>query len=174
MYRLSADERDLVKDAVSRGASTFLDTRASRAQDIAAASEAEVEVYARAVCGTVNAVLRVSGRRHLVACVAAMPDAGGGPLDRFASVRFAMRPGRAPRNAVVDWDRARADDSVARLRTLLMRSPTPYLRERRHVRLYGEGDVTVIKPVQRRYWNVASGLMDGDAILADHWLRRSQ
>ncbi|MBE7204858.1 MAG: hypothetical protein INR70_44645 [Parafilimonas terrae] len=49
-----------------------------------------------------------------------------------------------------------------------MRTPTPYLRERRSVRIYDGSAVTVLKPAQRRYWNAAAGMQDGDAILADH------
>jgi hypothetical protein len=48
----------------------------------------------------------------------------------------------------------------------------PYLNERRQLRLYGDGDLFILKPTEARYWTRTAGLNDADVILADHWLRR--
>ena len=47
----------------------------------------------------------------------------------------------------------------------------PYLNERRQLRIYGSGDLFILKPAEIRYWTATAGLNDADVILADHWLR---
>lgn len=168
LYGLDPDERDLIADAVRRGRSTFLGTTASRVWDADRPNPTEIERYARAACGTVNAVLRVAGRRHLVASVARPSRQGNNPLDRFLAVRFTIAGGRPAGDPVAELDEAGTAKVFAELNGRLVRSPTPYLRERRSLRLYDGPMVTIIKPAQRRYWSVAAAMQDADAILADH------
>ncbi|WP_146056396.1 N-6 DNA methylase [Methylobacterium sp. V23] len=168
LYGLRPDERDLVVDGVRRGRSTFLDTPLSRLDDVAVPSRLDLIRYASTTCRTVNAVLRFAGVRHLVASVAMPRPGGDGPLDRFAAVRFGIRPGRAPSDTVVGMDEGEVDAIFADLRGRLVHNPAPYLLERRSLRIYDGEQVTVVKPAQRRNWTVASGLQDGDLILADH------
>ena len=47
--------------------------------------------------------------------------------------------------------------------------PNPYLNERRHLRLYVDDDLFVVKPSEHRNWTRIAALNDADAILADHW-----
>ncbi|MBK3402672.1 SAM-dependent DNA methyltransferase [Methylorubrum populi] len=168
LYKLRQDERALVLDGVERGRSTLLGTNAARRHDIEAPEARQLAGYAAAACRTVNAVLRISGRQHLVAEVAAASKLGDDRLDRFATVRFRTVPGRAPANVVSEMPAAEAEQLLGSLRHQLVRSPTPYLRERRSLRIYDGAQVTMIKPAQKRYWTVAAGLQDGDTILADH------
>lgn len=168
LYGLDPDERDLIADAVRRGRSTFLGTVASRVWDADRPAPAEMNRYAHAACGTVNAVLKVAGRRHLIASVARSSRQSDDPLDRFLAVRFAIANGPPTGDPVVELDEAETAKVFADLRGRLVRSPTPYLRERRSLRLYDGPMVTVVKPAQRRYWSVAAAMQDADIILADH------
>ena len=168
LYSLRGDERALVRDAVARGRSTLLGTALARLQDVEPPERLQIIDYAAAACRTVNAVLRISGRQHLVAEVAPGSKLGDDRLDRFATVRFRTEPGHAPADVVSAMPDTEAGRLLHDLRHHLLRSPTPYLRERRSVRIYDGAQVTMVKPAQRRYWTVAAGLQDGDAILADH------
>jgi hypothetical protein len=39
---------------------------------------------------------------------------------------------------------------------------------RRHLRVYGPGEVYIVKPAQVRFWTRSAGLNDADAVLAEH------
>jgi hypothetical protein len=168
LYRLRRHERALVQDMLVRGRTTLLGTVAARHYDVDAPEPELMLGYAGAVCRTVNAVLRIEGRRHLVADITPGIAIGDDRLDRFATVRFRTVTGRAPSEVVSRMASDEAGIFLHELRHQLIRSPTPYLRERRSLRVYNGTQVTVIKPAQRRYWPIAAGLQDGDAILADH------
>lgn len=170
LYGLGPEERDLVGDAIRRGRSLFTDRVEDRANDAAPPTISDLSDYALGACKTVNAVLRLGGDdRRLVADVAVPRETSSNLLDRFGTVHFTMQHDR-PR--AEEWvrhsGRLRLDDDI---RDRLLRSPTPYLRERRSVRVYGDEGIFIIKPAQRRYWTAASGMEDGDAILADHRMR---
>ena len=60
-------------------------------------------------------------------------------------------------------------DVAVKFQGLLSSQGLPYLNESRQVRIYGNEDVTIMKPAQWRYWNRTAGLNDADKILADHW-----
>ena len=47
----------------------------------------------------------------------------------------------------------------------------PYLNERRQLRIYDENALFILKPSEVRYWTRTAGLNDGDAVLADHWIK---
>jgi hypothetical protein len=168
LYGLRHEERALVLDATERGRSTLIGTDKARDHDIGPPGLPQLKEYADAACRTVNAVLRISGRHHVVADVAPVPKMGSDRLDRFAKVRFRTRPGRAPADVVSEMAAAEADHLLDALQGSLVHSPTPYLRERRSLRVYDGAQVTMIKPAQRRYWTVAAAFQDGDAILSDH------
>lgn len=169
LYGLSSEERMIVSDSVERGRSTFLDTRAARFKDVETPSEGLLRRYANATCATVNRLLRFSGRQHMVAELMRTYRSGEGLAVGFAAVRFHMRPGPPPRRGAVVVDAVSDHPILEDVRGHLHRNTLPYLSERRSLRIYGKGDVTVVKPAQRRYWSVAAALQDGDSILADHW-----
>ena len=169
LYGLGPDERDLVRDAVRRGRSTFLDSAEARVDDASAPASHDMVEYSDVACRSVNAVLRFGGRRRLVATYQ-RSEGGSDPLDRFAAVRFEIRSGaRSPEAA----SSAAVGSLLEGIRDRLATSPTPYLKERRSVRVYVPDAVTVVKPAQRRYWTVAAALQDADAIISDHWPKRT-
>ncbi|MBE7244925.1 MAG: N-6 DNA methylase, partial [Actinomycetospora chiangmaiensis] len=122
LYGLAPHERALVADGVLRGRSSFLDTVAARAEDAEAPDADRLVLYAAAACRTVNAVLKASGERHLVADVAG--PARGGPdfLDTYAAVRFSVRQGRAKGEPVRRMDPRKAASLFEDLREQLVRT----------------------------------------------------
>jgi hypothetical protein len=64
---------------------------------------------------------------------------------------------------------------IARLSTLFRgqvgADVPPYLNERRQLRIYDENALFILKPSEVRYWTRTTGLNDGDAVLADHWIK---
>lgn len=168
LYGLRPSESELVADAIRRGRSAFLDTHAAREDDSSTPELGRLRDYASAACRTVNAVLGISRKRHLTAQVTLPRGGGGDPLEAYAAVRFRMRSGWIDGEVVDEIDQGDAAGLFDGVLGSLSRSPTPYLRERRSVRIYDGPMVTVLKPAQKRYWNAAVGMQDGDAILADH------
>jgi hypothetical protein len=170
LYNLNASEGALVRDSVKRARSSFLDTPEARQEDVKTPDYDELTAYASATCQTVNAILREDGSRHLMASIARPLRSEQDPSAAFSVVRFAMAQGRAKREAVIEpMAAAEAAAVYESVRHSLVKETYTYLRERRAMRIYGANDVTVIKPAQRRYWNVAAGFEDGDIILTDHW-----
>ncbi|WP_331314694.1 N-6 DNA methylase [Methylobacterium mesophilicum] len=167
-WRLAPHERELVSDTVRRARSTFIGSREALRGDVVQPSLEDLRGYADAACRTVDAVLRFGGRRHLRAAVILPRTRTVDPMDGFLAVRFSVEPGRPDGAAVRVTDAIEADDVYARLRGHLVRAPTPYLRERRSLRIYEGTTVTFVKPAQRRYWLVSDAMHDGDLILADH------
>lgn len=170
LYDLNPSEAALVRDSVGRARASFLDTPEARQEDVKAPGYDELTAYAAATCQAVNAILRVEGSRHLTAAIADPLQSDQDPTATFSVVRFAMAAGRAKRKAVVEPMAASDAEAIYdSVRHSLVKETYTYLRERRAMRVYGENDVTIIKPAQRRYWNVAAGFEDGDIILTDHW-----
>ena len=68
-----------------------------------------------------------------------------------------------------------SEQEIARLASLFRGQVNlevlPYLNERRLLRIYDDNALFVLKPSERRYWTRTAGLNDGDAILADHWIK---
>jgi hypothetical protein len=48
---------------------------------------------------------------------------------------------------------------------------SPYLNERRQLRIYTDNDLCILKPAEVRYWTRTTGINDADVILADHWIK---
>ncbi|GJD79044.1 N-6 DNA methylase [Methylobacterium gregans] len=170
LYKLNPSEGALVRDSIGRARSSFLDTPEARQEDVRAPDYDELTAYASATCQTVNAILRVDGSEHLMASIAQPLRSDHDPTAAFSVVRFAMASGRAKREVVVKAMAAVEAQAVYdSVRHSLVKETYTYLRERRAMRIYGERDVTIVKPAQRRYWSVAAGFEDGDIILTDHW-----
>ena len=68
-----------------------------------------------------------------------------------------------------------SDAEIARLAALFRGQVSsevpPYLNERRQLRIYDENALFILKPSEVRYWTRTAGLNDGDAVLADHWIK---
>ena len=166
LYDLDPEERNLVLDGVRRHRWMFVDLREELETLTRIPNEGDMRAYASAVVRSIDAFLAAAGKRHFEGIVNVAREEG------FASVTFTMRDGGPlPEPAVVSSER-RGGDHEEPFASLMTGGHLPYLNERRAIRFY-KGDVlTVLKPAEWRYWTVAAGLNDADAILADHRSRR--
>lgn len=175
LYRLEREERVLAEDSVERTCQLIFDSTVERLKAVRPPNDTLLRQYGRQVALTINAYLRAQGKRHLEANIYHESSQGGKfalDLPGLTAVRFVMESGGPGEDAVVrDGD---ASD-LARLKTMLDSTsnanaePAPYLNERRHLRLYVDDGLFVVKPSEHRNWTRIAALNDADAILADHW-----
>lgn len=175
LYGLERDEEVLARDGVQRARALLFEGRAERMTLVKRPSSDDLTAYASEVVRTVNAYLRARGKRHLEAVIYPRHIAAGNVIDGTPgvdAVRFAMVAG-APTD--VPHVRHGSDEEIARLSTLfrgqISSDVPPYLNERRQLRIYDENALFILKPSEVRYWTRTAGLNDGDAILADHWIK---
>lgn len=60
---------------------------------------------------------------------------------------------------------------ATRLRNAVDEEGAPYLNQCGSLRIYGDGDLFIVKPSRAKYWTCTAGLDDADTILSDHWYR---
>jgi hypothetical protein len=175
LYGLERDEAVLASDGVQRARALLFEGRAERMKLVKRPSSADLTAYSCEVVRTVNTYLRARGKRHLEAVIYPRHIAAGNIIDGTPgvdAVRFAMVAG-APTEA--PCVRQGSDEEVARLAALFRGQVSsdvpPYLNERRQLRIYDENTLYILKPSEVRYWTRTAGLNDGDAVLADHWIK---
>ena len=175
LYGLERDEAILARESVQRARALLFEGRAQRMLLVARPSSDDLKAYAAEVVRTVNAYLRARGKRHLEAVIYPRHIAVGNAIDGTPgvdAVRFAMVAG-AP--SEVPCVHLGSDAEIARLAALFRGQVSsevpPYLNERRQLRIYDENALFILKPSEVRYWTRTAGLNDGDAVLADHWIK---
>lgn len=175
LYGLERDEAILASDGVQRARALLFEGRTQRMALVKRPSSDDLTAYASEVVRTVNAYLRARGKRHLEAVIYSRHIALGNVIDGTPgvdAVRFAMVAGAATDLPCV---RQGSDAEIARLAALFRGQVSsdvpPYLNERRQVRIYDENALFILKPSEVRYWTRTAGLNDGDAVLADHWIK---
>jgi hypothetical protein len=175
LYGLERDETVLASDGVQRARTLLFEGRAERMALVKRPSSDELLVYASEVVRTVNVYLRARGKRHLEAVIYSRHIAAGSVIDGTPSmdaVRFAMVAG-PPTDVPCVYQGS--DEEISRLSSLFRGQVNPdvppYLNERRQLRIYDEKALFILKPSEMRYWTRTVGLNDGDAILADHWIK---
>ena len=175
LYGLEREERVLAEDSVERTCQLIFDSPVERLKAVSPPNDTLLRQYGRQVALTVNAYLRAQGKRHLEANVfheSLQDDRLALGFPGLTAVRFVMESGGPAEDAVV---RDGGPSALARLKPMLDSAsnanaePTPCLNERRHLRLYGDDDLFVVKPSEHRNWTRIAALNDADAILADHW-----
>lgn len=176
LYDLEPEERVLAAESVDRGRYLIFENRNERIRMVMPPDDNVLREYAKQVALTVNAYLRTRGTRHVEAAIygnrltKANLVAG---LPGVTAVRFLMVPGGPGAEPVVrEGEPADLEKLISILKGHFETDIPPYLNERRQLRLYGEGDLFILKPTEVRYWTRTAGLNDADIILADHWLRR--
>jgi hypothetical protein len=175
LYGLERDEAVLARDSVERARALLFEGRTQRMALVARPSSDDLTAYASEVIRTVNAYLRARGKRHLEAVIYPRHVAVGNAVDGTPgvdTVRFAMVAGAPTGTPRIHQG---SDEEIARLASLFRGQASselpPYLNERRLLRIYDESALFVLKPSEVRYWTRAAGLNDGDAVLADHWIK---
>lgn len=175
LYDLERDEAILASDGVQRARALLFEGRAQRMALIKRPSFDDLMAYASEVVRTVNNYLRARGKRHLEAVVYPRHITVGNVIDGTPgvdAVRFGMVAG-APTDAPCVHQGS--DAEIVRLAALLRGQVSsdipPYLNERRQLRIYDANSLFILKPSEVRYWTRTAGFNDGDAILADHWIK---
>ena len=175
LYGLERDEAILASDGVQRARALLFEGRAQRMTLVKRPSSEDLTAYASEVVRTVNAYLRARGKRHLEAVIYPRYIAVGNAIDGTPgvdAVRFAMVAG-APTDVpcVHQGSEAETVRLSALFRGQVSLDVPPYLNERRQLRIYDENALFILKPSETRYWTRTAGLNDGDAVLADHWIK---
>ncbi|NGM80161.1 HsdM family class I SAM-dependent methyltransferase [Burkholderia multivorans] len=175
LYGLEPDEVVVANDGVRRARTLLFESRAQRMTLVARPSFKDLTAYANEVVRTVNAYLRARGKRHLEAVIYPRHVAVGNAIEGTPgvdAVRFAMVAGAPTGTPGIHQG---SDEEIARLASLIRGHASsevpPYLNERRLLRIYDENALFILKPSEARYWTRTAGLNDGDAVLADHWIK---
>lgn len=175
LYGLERDEAILASDGVQRARALLFEGRAERMTLVSRPSVDDLGAYASEVVRTVNAYLRARAKRHLEAVVYPRHIAVGNAIDGTPgvdAVRFVMAAGAPSDLPCVHQGSVEEITRLAALfRGQVNADVPPYLNERRQVRIYDDNALFILKPSEVRYWTRAAGLNDGDAILADHWIK---
>lgn len=173
LYDLDVEERVLAIEAVERTRHLSGQRKADFERMLLPPTYEELCQYGIEILQTVNAYLKARGARHLRSIIYRDPLLSfltGTVLDSSIAVRFAVAQGLAgPEPRLRNGDPRELQDLAAKFQGLLSSQGLPNLNESRQVRIYGNEDVTIMKPAQWRYWNRTAGLNDADKILADHW-----
>jgi hypothetical protein len=176
LYDLEPEERVLASDGIDRARFLIFENQKERGSFVAPPTQPDLRAYASQLVNTVNAYLRTRGERHLEAYIychgLAKADWSRG-IPGVAAVRFTMAkgaPGSLP--SVRDGNQAELDALAEVMRGRFEAEIPPYLNERRQLRIYGDNNLFILKPLEIRYWTRTAGLNDADIILADHWMRR--
>jgi len=175
LYGLERDETIIASDGVQRARALLFEGLADRMTFVKRPSSDDLTVYAREVVRTVNAYLRARGKRHLEAVIYPRHISAGNVIEGTPgvdAVKFAMVAGAPTDMPCVHQG---SDAEIARLSALFRGQVSsdvpPYLNERRQLRIYDENALFILKPSEVRYWTRTAGLNDGDAVLADHWIK---
>ena len=174
LYDLEAHERVILAESVDRARFLIADSPVVRRQAYERPNWEDVRKYAIEVLRTINAYLRARGARHLEAivyCDAERSVELSASVPGATAVRFVTVPG-APTEAIVRPGNSSDTVELAeRLRNAADDGGAPYLNQNRLLRIYGDGDLFILKPSQAKYWTRTAGLNDADTILSDHWYR---
>ncbi|HEX9733132.1 MAG TPA: hypothetical protein VGG06_14235, partial [Thermoanaerobaculia bacterium] len=119
--------------------------------------------YAESFAGVSNQFLSLRNESKVVAEILGVPASSPLRAVKFRVVdRSASEP--ALRNTPVPG----LDALFQRISELLPHSSQDVLYVRRHLRVYGRGELYIVKPAQRRFWTRSAGLHDADAVMAEH------
>lgn len=169
IYDLDSDERLICTDSIERARHFVFESRHERARSVEPPSQSDLLAFGTQVVRSIDAYLTATGTRHLEAFV--YPKLVQRGLPGITAVQFIVAPGGPsvePMVRVGNPDDLKLDvmDGVSGELGSGIAPSMSYQRERR---VYGEHDLVIIRPSERRYWTVTAGLNDADTILADHW-----
>ena len=153
VFGIYAGERVLIRD-VLRTSVDFVHNH-DRSAAIAMPSPNDLAEYAKAFV-TVFGPIANGAKRRLDWTV----YAGTGPL-RVVSIR--LKPGRGSRR--IDSSKV-LDEVLAELSTLLWQRDGVNVYRRRHMRVFEDDAVHIVKPAQLRFWTPSTAFHDADEALA--------
>ena len=161
LYGLDADQRALVGDMVR--STIDLQRRAEQSHEVQPSDHEVLAAYAESFTGASNQFLSLRNQSKAVAEILGVPASS--PL-RAVKFRIVDRLASEPPLRTIPLPGL--DALFQRLAELLPHSRKDVLHVRRHLRVYGCGELYIVKPAQRRYWTRSAGLHDADAVMAEH------
>ncbi len=159
LYELSERELIVVRDGLAKASWTW---QRSRRESVAPAGIAELEGYARAYLGTIDAWLSARNVRRLRAEIFELPSAASLRIVRFV---LEERPGPSILKPLPVAGRL-----AAVLKQIGERLDVPIadsLAGERELRVHGANEVVIIKPSARRHWMGVRALEDANAVVAE-------
>jgi len=174
LYELERDEMVIALEAIYRARMQLAESRQDRLRFVAPPKKDTLIAYTTEFIKVVNTFLRAKGARHLEGVTYPVSHWERSPdgLPGLAAVKFIMVNGAAPESPIIhDGDSLELAQLSAILRGQVNEHVPPYLNERRHLRIYSENALLVLKPAESRYWTKTMGLNDADVVLADHWMK---
>jgi hypothetical protein len=175
LYGLEEDERILATESVDRARGLIFENRRERVQSTLRPDRSAMAAYANRLVIGINRYLRARNTRYLSAEIVSAETSNEGSrvgIPGIAAIRLVMNSGPNNYSPHVGDAPSQAQQQLSRLlKGTANGAIPPYLNERRQLRIYGDDDLFVVKPAERRYWTETAGLNDADLILADHWLQ---
>lgn len=161
LYDLSVDQRTLVTDMVR--STVDLHRKAELSVEMSPAGPEELAAYAEAFSGVSNQYLSLRNQSKMVAEILRVPASSPLHVMRFCIIdHSASEP---PLRSIQVPD---LDPLLLRIAQHLPYSRRGIIHVRRHLRVYGDGELYILKPAQRRFWTRSAGLHDADAVIAEH------
>ncbi len=161
LYGLDADQRALVRDMVS--STIDLQRTAELSAEMHSPEQEDLAAYAEAFAGVSNQFLSLRNQSKMVGEILGVPESS--PL-RIVKFRVVDRSACEPPLRSVQF--SELEPLLLRIAEHLPHSRRGILHVRRHLRVYGSGELYILKPAQRRFWTRSAGLHDADAVIAEH------
>jgi len=163
LYGLDSRQRLLIEDMLDY--TIDLQLRKERSTALRPATVDDLGAYASQFMAVVDEFLSVRNKSELVAEPFELPTESRLRVVKFRTV---ARSARIPKVRPVACEALdRVLDQIAEVLLNQGQSTDP-VYTRRHLRVYGPGEVYIVKPAQVRFWTRSAGLNDADAVLAEH------
>lgn len=159
LYGLDPDQRLLVQDMVSMTIDLYRKGEASAAKK--PASHDDLAAYAATFTDVSNRFLSLGGDAKMIAEVFNV----AAPLQ---IIKFRRVASSSAEPAVRQIQLPEMGALLEQIAKHLPPAERGILHVRRHLRVYGKGELYILKPNQRRYWTRSQALHDADAVLAEH------
>ena len=171
LYELSRNERALIEDMLNLTIDFQREHEDSTA--LHACTAPELELYADWVIRNIDPILQSKREYTLNARVFDWPRTKTAktvthPSRSLRAVEFSFVKGSRKEHRIDTANVKDLDDALDMIANELDDELVENLYTRRHLRIYDDNRVYVIKPDQKRCWSRSAALSDADAIIADH------
>lgn len=171
LYGLSRNERALVEDMLDLTIDFQCEHEASAA--LQACTATELERYAAWVIRNIDPILQSKREYTLNARIFDWPRTKTAktvthPSRSLRAVEFSFVKGSPKEDPIDTVNFIDLDAALDMIANELDEELVENLYTRRHLRIYDDNRVYVIKPDQKRCWSRSAALSDADAIIADH------
>ncbi|NJL27176.1 MAG: N-6 DNA methylase [Thermoanaerobaculia bacterium] len=160
LYDLDEADRVVMRDGLFRASWEWKEGREESVRP--AATQTDLEPYARTFLSTIDAWLSARKRRRMRAEIFDLK-----PHDPLRVVRFVLEQRPGPSIVDVLQPNAPLAAILAQIGRQLRVQLTGALVGQRELRVHGRDEVVIVKPAARRHWMGVSALEDADAVIAE-------